>query len=294
MGPISLEIHEHVRYRRDRQSQIAADAIKRMCDSIAHLGPDDAGYAFFLTGCVRLSRDRRGDGGYWCDFDDAEFRHLNEHLPVFGGRYYRDEMAANDFTVAPGHHRLSIIDLTHHGHQPMASPDRRYWIAYNSEVYNFRELRSRLSNDEHLFRSRSDTAVILRLWDEYGTDALQMLDGMFALSIYDRLENVLTLARDRFSVKPLYYAFVGGDLVFASEIKSLIAGGHMWSQINTAALVEYFTFYGRATLFEQVKLLEPGQFLELRPGQERIPQRTDEMGGTRDAARFNRVGPFAK
>ncbi len=254
---------------------IAADAIKRMCDSIAHRGPDDAGYVFFRPGGVRLGRDRHGDGGYWCDFADAEFRHFNEHLPVFGGSYYRDEMAANDFTVALGHRRLSIIDLTHHGHQPMASPDRRYWIAYNGEVYNFRELRSRLSDDGHLFRSRSDTEVILRLWDEYGTDALQMLDGMFALSIYDRLENVLTLARDRFGVKPLYYAFAGGDLVFASEIKSLIAGGHVRPQINPAALVEYFTFqnlYGRATLFEQVKLLEPGQFLEFRPGQERIPQ----------------------
>lgn len=91
------------------------------------------------------------------------------------------------------HTRLSILDLSSRGHQPMQSADGRYVLCYNGEVYNFRELRNRLRDDGYQFRSRSDTEVILRLWEEHGTDALPMLDGMFALGIYDRLENVLTL-----------------------------------------------------------------------------------------------------
>ncbi len=239
--------------------------IKRMCDALAHRGPDDAGYAFF-----NLGEGHKGEGGYWCSFADAEFRHLNEHLPVFGGSYCQEELSKSVFGVGLGHRRLAIIDLSPHGHQPMASPDGRYWLSYNGEIYNFPELRDDLHVRGHVFRTRSDTEVILHLWEEHGPNCLPVLDGMFAFAIYDRVGKRLVLARDRFGVKPLYYAVVGGYLAFASEIKGILASGLLRPRIDPAAMAEYFTFqniFSAQTLFRDVKLLGPGEFLEIAAGE---------------------------
>jgi len=238
--------------------------IKRMCDALAHRGPDDAGYAFF-----RLGEGRTGEGGYWCSFADERFRHVNEHLPVFGGSYCREELSKSSFSVALGHRRLAIIDLSPYGHQPMSSSDCRYWVSYNGEIYNFPELREDLRTRGHVFRTRSDTEVLLHLWEQYGPDCLAMLDGMFAFALYDRVANVLTLARDRFGVKPLYYAVADGYLVFASEIKGILASGLLRPSLQPAAVTEYFTFqnlFSPQTLFRNVLLLEPGRCLEISPG----------------------------
>lgn len=242
-------------------------AIKRMCDAIAHRGPDDAGYAFF-----RAANDG-GEGGAWCTFADPKYRHVNEHLPVFGSQFFHDEMNASHFSVALGHRRLAIIDLTHYGHQPMASSDCRYWIVFNGEIYNFPQLRDELVAQGHIFRTRSDTEVILHLWEQHGHAALEKLDGMFAFAIYDRVQNELTLARDRFGVKPVYYAFSGGSLIFASEIKAILASGLVSADINPTALVEYFSFqnqFSPQSLFEGIKLLEPGESLTVKPDSWRI------------------------
>ena len=247
-------------------------AIKRMCDTLAHRGPDDAGYTFFRTGTAE-----RGEGGAWSAFADPQFRHVNEHLPIYGSSYFHDEMNAGPFSVALGHRRLAIIDLTHYGHQPMASSDCRYWITFNGEIYNFPQLREELSAQGHIFRTRSDTEVILHLWEEHGPAAIEKLDGMFAFAIFDRVQGELTLVRDRFGVKPLYYAFAGGSLIFASEIKAVLASGLVDAELNPGALVEYFTFqnlYDRQTLFDGVKLLEPGEFLTVRPDSWRVPEPT--------------------
>jgi asparagine synthase (glutamine-hydrolysing) len=243
---------------------VETQAIKRMCDTIAHRGPDDAGYTFF-----RLSENKLGEGGYWCGFVDAEFKHINEHLPVVGGDYFKEETSKHNFSLGLGHRRLSIIDLSHYGHQPMSSSDRRYWVVYNGEIYNYPELREELKAKGHIFRSRSDTEVLLHLWEEYNIDSLLMLDGMFAFAIYDRIDNRLVLARDRFGVKPLYYAYIDGFLIFASEVKGILASGLVEPEINTEALVEYFTFqnlYRSHTLFKTVHLLQPGEFVEVIPG----------------------------
>jgi asparagine synthase (glutamine-hydrolysing) len=247
--------------------------IKPMCDCMAHRGPDDAGYAFF-----RVGEGRSGEGGYWCGFADAKFAHLNEHLPVYGGAYCRDELSKSEFSLALGHRRLAIIDLTHYGHQPMSSSDRRLWITYNGEVYNFPELREELRAAGHVFRTRSDTEVILHLWEQHGPDCLPMLDGMFAFAVYDRKENRLTLVRDRFGVKPLYYAFAGDFLLFASEIKGILASGLLRPRLSPPALVEYFAFqntFSPQTLFKDVHILQPGEFLQLTPtsGVQPVPRR---------------------
>jgi asparagine synthase (glutamine-hydrolysing) len=239
-------------------------AVQRMCDAIAHRGPDDAGYAFFQPGTRSGGR-----GGSWCGFTDAAFRHHNEHRPVFGGSYCRQRLEQGRFTVALGHRRLAIIDLTHDGHQPMATSDQRYWIVFNGEIYNYRELRAGLEERGYAFHTRTDTEVILHLWEEHGVNALTMLDGMFAFALFDRVENTITLARDRFGVKPLYYARANGMLVFASEIKALFASGAVPAALDPAGLVEYFTFQNvlrRETIWRGVLVLEPGEYVTVAPG----------------------------
>jgi len=251
-------------------SPISPLAVKAMCDVTAHRGPDDAGYAFFRTGGRNL-----GDGGSWAEFVDPEFRHINEHLPVFGGRYFHDVVSRNSFSVGIGHRRLSILDLSHYGHQPMANSDRRYWIAYNGEVYNFRELRRQLESVGYQFRSRTDTEVILNLWHRYGDASIEMLDGMFAFAIYDRVENRLWLCRDRFGIKPLYYAEACGCFLFGSEIKAILRSELLRPELSSRQLVEYLTFqnlYGSETLFEGVRLLPPGAALNVLPGTGQRPQ----------------------
>ena len=106
--------------------------------------------------------------------------------------------------MALGHRRLAILDLSGAGHQPMATPDRRYWIVYNGELYNSPELRAELVAHGVAFKSRSDTEILLRAWEIHGPALLPRLDGMFAFAILDRVEGTVTLARDRFGVKPVY------------------------------------------------------------------------------------------
>ncbi|MBN1942506.1 MAG: asparagine synthase (glutamine-hydrolyzing) [Phycisphaerae bacterium] len=248
---------------------VPTDQIKPMCDVQAHRGPDDAGYAFFQVGDKST-----GDGGYWCGFTDPEFRHFNEHLPTLTGQYARDELGRRRYQLAFGHRRLSIQDLSHYGHQPMSNSDRRYWVVFNGEIYNFPDLRKELEEQGYIFRTRCDTEVILHGWKQWGFDCLEKLNGMFALALYDRQENTLTLARDRFGVKPLYYAVTNDYFLFASETKGILASGLHRAAIHPGALVEYFTFQntlGRQTLFEGVEILPPGAAITLKPGNGRGP-----------------------
>src|SRR5688572_1607827 len=121
-----------------------------------------------------------------------------------------------------GHRRLAIIDLTDAGRQPMATPDGDLVITYGGEVYNFPQLRSDLESLGHRFRSRTDTEVILHAYQEWGTGAIERLNGMFALAIWNRRTRDLLLARDRYGIKPLYYVQLGDTLLFASEVKAFL------------------------------------------------------------------------
>lgn len=246
-----------------RPDAIDPAAVKRMCDTLIHRGPDDAGYAFFQTAAAP------GRDGFWCRFCDPAFQSIHENLPVFGSDYCRRELADRVFALGLGHRRLAVLDTTPCGHQPMFSEDRRYCIVHNGEVYNFRELRADLERRGRRFRTRTDTEVLLALWADYGPDCLPLLDGMFAFALYDRVDNALWLARDRFGVKPLYYAAGAGAFVFASECKALFASGLVEPAIEPAALVEYFTFQnlcGAHTIWRGVSMLQPGEALAVRPG----------------------------
>ncbi len=121
------------------------------------------------------------------------------------------------------HRRLSIIDLTSSGHQPMADPSGTLQIVFNGEIYNHLDLRRALEQKGYSYRSHSDTETVLHLFREYGIEALKQLRGMFALAIWDENRRELTLARDRIGIKPLYYTIQNGILIFASEIKAILA-----------------------------------------------------------------------
>jgi asparagine synthase (glutamine-hydrolysing) len=122
-----------------------------------------------------------------------------------------------------GHRRLSIIDLSPAGHQPMMSSDHRYVLSYNGEIYNFRELRTELESKGYWFRSQTDSEVVLSALAEWGTEAFLKFNGMFALAFWDRKEKRLLIARDRYGIKPLYYYQNDKKLVFGSEQKAILA-----------------------------------------------------------------------
>ena len=139
------------------------------------------------------------------------------------------------------HRRLSILDLTEKGSQPMHSHDGRWTIVFNGCIYNFKELRKELKAGGAHFHSDSDTEVIVEGIAQQGTDFLKRLNGMFALAAYDGQKKELVLSRDRYGQKPLYYWFNGSTLVFASEIKAIIAHPLFEVKMNPRALNEYFT-----------------------------------------------------
>ncbi|NIX76817.1 asparagine synthase (glutamine-hydrolyzing) [Microvirga terricola] len=179
--------------------------------------------------------------------------------------------------VGLGHRRLAIIELSSLGRQPMVTQDGRYTLTFNGEIYNFNELRAQLTARGRTFVSRSDSEVLLQAFATWGLDALPRLNGMFAFAIWDKETEVLTLARDRFGVKPIYYAEAKGTFLFASEIKGILAHGTIGPELNAEGLVEYFTFqnfFTDNTLFRNVRLLPHGCYMQIRRGsQEAVPVR---------------------
>ena len=173
--------------------------------------------------------------------------------------------------VALGHRRLSIIDLSPTGHQPMTSRDGRYVIAYNGEVYNFPDLRRELEADGVGFRGTSDTEVIIEACAHWGAEAaIKRLNGMFAFALWDRREQRLILARDHMGIKPLFWGHFGGLLLFGSELKALRAHPGWQPRIDRQALASYLRhFYvpAPASIYEGICKLKPGHMLTWQPGQ---------------------------
>ena len=162
--------------------------------------------------------------------------------------------------VGIGHRRLAIIDLSAAGHQPMISTDHRYVLSYNGEIYNFKELRIELEAAGCWFRSRTDSEVVLHAFAEWGPECVNRFNGMFAYAIWDREERALHFARDRYGIKPLYYAKWGQTLLFGSEQKAILEHPDSRKETDKRALLEYFTFqnlFTDRTLLENVKLFPP-------------------------------------
>jgi asparagine synthase (glutamine-hydrolysing) len=169
--------------------------------------------------------------------------------------------------AALGHRRLSIIDLTSRGRNPMPNEDGTIHLVFNGEIYNHAALRAGLECRGHRFRSDTDGEVILHLWEENKERCVEHLNGMFAFALWDEPERALFLARDRFGVKPLYYTETGGTLAFASEAKAFLALPSFRARPDPLGLVEHFTFqntFGSRTLWEGVRLLPAGHWLLVR------------------------------
>lgn len=205
--------------------------LRRMTDTLAHRGPDDAGYLV------------------------SEFRTREPYEPLPG--------------VALGHRRLSIIDLAC-GHQPLANEDDTVWIAFNGEIYDYPALRYRLEGAGHRFATQSDTETIVHLYEDEGLSCFKHLNGMFALALYDQRRRRLVLARDRLGKKPLYYRQEGARLLFGSELKSILAVPGVPRELDPAAVDEYLTFQyvpHPNTIFRGIHKLPPGHYADWQDGQ---------------------------
>lgn len=179
--------------------------------------------------------------------------------------YWQD----SDYEITLGHRRLSVLDLSENGSQPMQSASGRFIICYNGEIYNFRTLRDRLLKDGFVknFRSSSDTEVILEAFEAYGLDAVKDMKGMFAIALYDRMEKTLHLLRDRMGEKPLYYGMVEQKFAFASDLSCLTALEGFDKTINREALtafIRYKSIPQPLTIYRHVYKLLPGQILSIR------------------------------
>lgn len=190
---------------------------------------------------------------------------------MMGAIAHRGPDGQGKYLAAPiglGHTRLAIIDLST-GDQPMTNEDGSLWLVYNGEIYNFQELRTQLEAKGHVFASHTDTEVIVHLYEEYGTDCLQHLSGMFAFALWDSRKRTLFLARDRVGIKPLYYTQTKTALLFASEIKALLCDPDVQRSINPHAIARYLSFLylpGQETLLQGIHKLEPGHYLLAKDG----------------------------
>ncbi len=169
-----------------------------------------------------------------------------------------------DGPVGLGHRRLAVIDTSAAGAQPMTIEGDRFWITYNGEIYNYRELRAVLESRGHRFRSQTDTEVILRAFSEWGIDCLAQLNGMFAFALWDATDRRLWLVRDRLGIKPLFFSMQPHRLLFGSEIKSILADPDVERRVDPVALHHFLSLnYTPApyTLFDSVRQLLPGEYM---------------------------------
>jgi asparagine synthase (glutamine-hydrolysing) len=171
--------------------------------------------------------------------------------------------------IALGMRRLSIIDLEN-GRQPASNEDGSVWVVFNGEIYNYRELRAQLERRGHVFRTASDTETIVHLYEDFGTDTAKHLRGMFAFALWDVRRRQLLLARDRLGIKPLYYAHIGDDLAFASELKAILQLPNAGRALNWEAVGHLFTSLATApsqSIVDGVRKLEPARIAVAVPEQ---------------------------
>ncbi|MEN6621164.1 MAG: asparagine synthase (glutamine-hydrolyzing) [Smithella sp.] len=239
-----------------------ASLVWLMSDLIRHRGPDDEGFVLFMD----FASEPVIAGGP--DTPEQSWQAKVAYAPAKRREQVSDELVQ----LAFGHRRLSIIDLSPLGHQPMSYQAGRFWITYNGEIYNYAELRCELESFGHTFLSLSDTEVILAAYAQWGADCLSRFNGMWAFAIYDSQREEIFLARDRFGVKPLYYWIApNGAFCFASEIKQFTVFPGWVARVNHQRaydfLVRSLTDHTDETLFAGVYQLQPGYAMRLRLGE---------------------------
>jgi len=240
--------------------QVVSKAVlQRATEVIAHRGPDDEGYVFVNT--------RDGVFGTAGGRDTPDAVRASKYPYSPGAEIDSFDTRAGGFNLAFGHRRLSIVDLSPAGHQPMCNADGTIWIVYNGEIYNYIELREELKALGHRFVTRTDTEVIIAAYEEWGYDCLQRFNGMWAFAIWDVRKRELFCSRDRFGVKPFYYYWDGASFAFASEIKSLLQCPGIPRMANDASVCDYLVWgflpYHDDTFFDGIKQLSPAHYLVL-------------------------------
>lgn len=223
---------------------IDSSLLEKMCDAMRHRGPDDYGYAVFQVPSLRFQ----------------VFKNQNNL-----------RLSTSNFqpNLGFGHRRLSIIDLSPAGHQPMSNEDNTIWIVYNGEIYNYKELKVDLEAKGHQFKSLTDTEVIIHSYEEWGTECLHKFNGMFAFAIWDGKKKRLFIARDRLGIKPLYYYLNKEYFIFASEIKAILEDKSIKREPYYPAISDYLRYMyiiDDNTFFKDIKKLLPGYYLILEDG----------------------------
>ena len=196
---------------------------------------------------------------------------LHHRGPDQDGTYCEDGLSF-------GHRRLSIIDLTEAGRQPLGNEDGSVMVTYNGEIYNFQEIKDDLIAKGHKFRGGSDTEILVHGYEEYGYDLLQKLNGMFAFAIWDRKRERIWMARDRIGIKPLYYYCKDGKFIFASEIKAILEDAQVPREVNRQAVYRYLCFEfvpAPETMFAGIQKLPAGHFAVFEKGQLQVEQYWD-------------------
>ncbi|OBW43170.1 Asparagine synthetase [glutamine-hydrolyzing] 1 [Chryseobacterium sp. MOF25P] len=225
------------------KNEISSENILEMNNAIRHRGPDDEG--FWIS-----------DGSKGKSFSGNDStQKIKEVFPVLN---------KTNSKIALGFRRLSIVDLSEKGHQPMLSDDEKITITFNGEIYNFKKIRKELEDLDYHFKSNSDTEVILKSYKEWGTEMFSRFDGMFAIALVDLEKQKLILGRDRVGLKPLFYFKNENALVWASEIKSILKNEYIKPEINWNGVYTNFLFQttlAPETCFQNIFSLEPASFL---------------------------------
>lgn len=225
------------------KNEISSENILEMNNAIRHRGPDDEG--FWIS-----------DGSKGKSFSGNDStQKIKEVFPVLN---------KTNSKIALGFRRLSIVDLSEKGHQPMLSDDEKITITFNGEIYNFKKIRKELEDLGYHFKSNSDTEVILKSYEEWGTEMFPKFDGMFAIALVDLEKQKLILGRDRVGLKPLFYLKNENALVWASEIKSILKNEYIKPEINWNGVYTNFLFQttlAPETCFQNIFSLEPASFL---------------------------------
>lgn len=217
-------------------------------------GPDDEGFI--------LINNKDTDT---CYGEDTPLNTFQDRQPYYPSKNIKSTFD-NNYNRAFGHRRLNIVDLTSHGHQPMCDESKQYWIIFNGEVYNFKEIRQKLIDLNYQFVSNTDTEVILKSYIQWGEKCLQKFNGDFAFSIYDTHKEELFLVRDRIGIKPLYYTLQDGKFIFASDIKTLIASKIYTPEVNWEGLYHNFSFSMAPrpmTAFKGIFAVKQGHYIKL-------------------------------
>jgi asparagine synthase (glutamine-hydrolysing) len=204
-----------------------------------------------------------------CGFNWSDQNLINDMAEIISHRGPDQMGSFVDTGVSLGHRRLSIIDLSEKGTQPMHNEDESIYIVFNGEIYNFVDLRNELEQNGHIFKSNADTEVIVHAYEQWGTGCVTRLRGMFAFAIWDSNKKQFFLARDRIGIKPLYYYFRSNKFVFSSEIKSILLDNEIKREIDPESMYYFFGYeYVPApkTMFKGINKLMPGQTLLLKDG----------------------------